>query len=706
MSWAPYFHPSGRYLIFASNKLGFSNFELYLVDAEGSREPVRVTTHDGFDGLPVFSPDGKKLAWTTTRTPQGASQIFLADWNDSAALAALDTVPARGLASGDSSAAPKPVETGSPKLSADITEEDLRAEVGYLASDELEGRLTGAPGARKAADYLAEQLRQAGVQPLGENGGFFQPFEFSSGATVITNQNVFQLLGSEGATRSLELGKDYRPLLFAANGVADGDIVFAGYGLSAPSTTGSGYDSYAGLNVSNKIVLVLRYVPEAVETKRRQELNRYSGLRYKALIARNRGARALLVVTGPNSPDPGELASSSHDASQAGSGIITVTVSGAVADKLFAGSGRTLKELQTALDSENPHAEGSLELTNSRVHIVSAVQPVRAADRNVLGWIPPVDGATNGELVLVGAHYDHLGHGETGSLQHKEEEGQIHNGADDNASGDAAVLEIAAVLARQRREKPETFRRGVVIALWSGEELGLIGSAYYTEHPAKPLSNTVACVNFDMVGRLRENKLTLNGTGSSTAWRKLLEKRNVAAGFSLQLLDDPFPPTDVTSFYPKGVPVISFFTGSHEEYHRPADKASTLNYEGLERVTKFAAGIVRDLVAAPDRPDYLKVERMDTGGSRETLRAYLGTIPDYAAEVNGVRLTGARSGSPADKAGVKTGDIIVEFAGQKIGNIYDYTYALDAVKIGQPVKIVVLRGPDRLELTVTPAARK
>jgi Zn-dependent M28 family amino/carboxypeptidase len=331
---------------------------------------------------------------------------------------------------------------------------------------------------------------------------------------------------------------------------------------------------------------------------------------------------------------------------------------------------------------------------------------VRAADRNVLGWLPPAGGSTNEEIVLIGAHYDHLGHGDTGSLQRKEEEGQIHNGADDNASGDAAVLEIAAALARQRREQPDSFRRGVVVALWSGEELGLIGSAYYTEHPAKPLGNTVACVNFDMVGRLRENKLTLNGTGSSTVWRKLLEKRNVAAGFNLQLLDDPFPPTDVTSFYPKGVPVISFFTGSHEEYHRPADKASTLNYEGLERVTKFAAGIVRDLVAAPERPDYLKVERNDTGGSRETLRAYLGTIPDYAAEVNGVKLTGARSGSPADKAGVKTGDIIVEFAGQKIGNIYDYTYALDAVKIGQPVKMVILRGSDRLELTVTPAARK
>lgn len=713
MSWAPYYHPSGRYIIFASNKLGFSNFELYLVDAEGTREPVRVTTHEGFDGLPVFSPDGRKLAWTSNRTPQGNSQIFLADWNDAAALDALQSAPARGTAPvvaaanpPASAAAPVAPKSSAP-LSAEISEADLRAEVAYLASDELEGRLTGTTGAQKAAEYLAEQLRLAGVQPLGESGGFFQPFEFSAGVNVLTNDNRLQLIAQDGTTNAAGLGRDYRPLSFTSNGTAEGDLVFAGYGLSVPPGNGPGYDSYAGLNVSNKIVLVLRYVPEAVDTRRRQELNRYAGLRYKALIARNRGARALLVVTGPTSPNAGELASFTYETGQSGSGIIAATVSGAVADRLLAGSGRTLKELQSALDNENPHAETGLALTNARVRLTTAVQHVKRADRNVIGWLPPTDGSTNGEIVLVGAHYDHLGHGETGGFARKDEEGQIHNGADDNASGSAAVLELAAAFAKQRREKPESFRRGVVFAFWSGEELGLIGSAQYTEHPVVPLTNTVAYVNFDMVGRLRDNKLTLNGIGSSTVWRKLLEKRNVAAGFNLQLLDDPFPPTDVTAFYPKGVPVLALFTGTHEEYHRPADKPATLNYDGLERVAKFAAGLVRDLVALPERPDYLKVERGDKGGSsRESLRAYLGTIPDYATEVNGVKLSGARGGSPADKAGIRTGDIIVEFAGQKIANIYDYTYALDAVKIGQPVKVVLQRGGARVEVTVVPEARK
>jgi hypothetical protein len=211
-----------------------------------------------------------------------------------------------------------------------------------------------------------------------------------------------------------------------------------------------------------------------------------------------------------------------------------------------------------------------------------------------------------------------------------------------------------------------------------------------------------------MVGRLRENNLLLQGLGSSSIWRKLLEKHNVAAGFNLTLQDDPYLPTDVTAFYPKGVPVLAFFTGSHEDYNRPSDDAETLNYDGMERVAKFARSIILDLVKNPERPDYLKVERAKPQpGDRETLRAYLGTIPDYAGQTSeGVKLSGVREGGPADKGGLQGGDVIVEFGGQKITNIYDYTFALDAVKIGVPVTIVVLRDGERVTLTVIPEARK
>ena len=706
MSWAPYYHPSGKYIIFTSNKLGFSNFELFIVDADGRHEPVRVTDTDGFDGLPVFSPDGRKLCWTSSRTSDAKSQLFLAEWNDEAALAALGAAPVRQ----DSRTNAGPIANAPVKpqqvLSVEIREADLRAEVAYLASDALEGRMTGSAGAQKASDYLAQYFTNLGLKPAGDQGTFFQQFEFTSGVRVVTNKNSFQISRPNVAQQAnrWSVGSDFSPLSFSANGAADGEVVFAGYGLVVPGKGGAGYNSYTGLDVSNKVVLALRYVPEAVEPKRRQELNRYAGLRYKALMARERGAKAIMFAAGPNSPNAGELVGMSFDSSLAGSGIIAMSISSNVVEALFAGTGKDLKSLQTALDSENPHAEGGFVLLNRRVQISAGVESIRKIDRNVLAYLPGA--GKSGEYVMTGAHYDHLGYGEVGAFERKGEEHKIHNGADDNASGVAAILEIAAELAGERARQPEKFPRGILFALWSGEELGLIGSSWFVEHPELPLTNAVAYVNFDMIGRLRENKLTLQGVGSSSIWRRLIEKRNVAAGFNLVLQDDPYLPTDTTPFYPRHLPVLSFFTGSHEDYHRPTDKADTLNYPGMERITKLARGLLIDLDEAAQRPDYLTVAQSESGAGRETLRAYLGTIPDYTAEVTGVKLSGVRAGSPADKAGLKGGDVLVEFGGQKIANIYDYTYALDACKIGQPVTIAILRGGQRLNLSVTPEARK
>ena len=269
-----------------------------------------------------------------------------------------------------------------------------------------------------------------------------------------------------------------------------------------------------------------------------------------------------------------------------------------------------------------------------------------------------------------------------------------------------SYLELATTLSEARQRSPEKFRRGIIFALWSGEELGLIGSTHFVNHPVVPLEKVAAYINFDMVGRLRDNKLILQGVGSSAVWTKLIEKRNIPIGFNLTLQDDPYLPTDVTAFYPKEVPVLSFFTGGHEDYNRPTDDPETLNYTGIERISAFAHGIVLDLISADERPGYVRVERSQSEeGGRDTLRAYLGTIPDYTTEGAGVKLSGVRAGGPADKAGLKGGDVIVEFGGQEIANIYDYTYALDAVKIGEPVEVVVLRDGKRVKLTVIPEAR-
>jgi len=700
MSWAPFYHPSGDYFIFTSNKLGFENFELFLVDAKGEHEPVRVTFTPGFDGLPVFSPDGKKLCWTSGRTSDGKAQLFIADWNDGAARGALGVSTKQCEARSNS---PK-AGISDPGYSAEITASDLRKEVEWLADEKRDGRMTGSAGAQETAKWLANYFRDAGLKSFAEN--YALPFQFNAGERVLPDKTALEISVADTKSPTVaKLDNDFRPLAFSENGESKSDVVFAGYGLVVPGEGAARYDSYAGLDVKDKIVLILRYVPEGVDQMRRAQLNRYSSLRYKTMLARERGAKGVLVVTGPNSPNAGQLLPLNNDNTTASSGIIAASISGSMADSLLAPGGKNLKDLQTALDQENPHAEGGFVLPKVKVKLACGVEHLKKTDADVVAYFPPSSGSD--EYVVVGAHYDHLGHGGTSSLERAGEENKIHPGADDNASGTAWMMELAASLAKEHSDHPEKFRRGVIFAAWSGEEIGIIGSAAFCEHPPVALNKIAAYVNADMVGRLRDNKLTMQGVGSSHAWRKLIEKRNVAAGFNVTLQDDPYLPTDVTSFYPKNIPVLNFFTGAHEDYHRPTDTAEKINYEGLERIAKFSQQIVLDLAQTAERPDLAKVERTtQDGGGRETLRAYLGTIPDYTTEVKGVKLSGVRTASPAEKAGLKGGDVIVEFAGQKIANIYDYTYALDAVKIGQPVQVVIERDGKQMTLSVTPEARK
>ena len=708
MSWAPYFHPTGAYVIFASNKLGFSNFELYLVDGRGRHQPVRVTTTDGFDGLPVFSPDGNRLCWTSNRNSQEASQLYLADWDHQAALEAISLAPRSHntpIPIFNSRTEDVPHAHDSP-TTAKIS---IQQRVEFLASDELEGRMTGSEGAKRAAEHIATQFTQLNLKPIGDEASYFQEFEFTAGRRIIAEENRFHITRQmHGAEQVMEFSveRDFQPLSFSRNGVVEGEVVFVGYGLTVPGELGEGYDAYAGLDVKDKIVVALRYVPEGVEPERRQQLNRYAGLRYKAMQAREQGAKAFLVVAGPNSPNAGKLIPLDFDSSLADSGILAASISDTVANALFIPSGKTLKDVQSGLDVENPHFLGQFPLPGVKIKIVVSVEKVKKTDQNVVALLSPPVLTDDTEYVIVGAHYDHIGYGEIGSLARKGEEGQIHNGADDNASGTAVVLELATTLSEAYQKQPERFRRGVIFALWSGEELGLIGSTHFVNHPVVSLDKVAAYINFDMVGRLRENKLILQGVGSSSVWTQLIEKRNIPIGFNLTLQEDPYLPTDVTAFYPKEVPVLSFFTGGHEDYNRPTDDAETLNFSGMERISDFANGIVLDLISADERPAYVRVERSQSEeGSRDTLRAYLGTIPDYTTEGTGVKLSGVRAGGPADKAGLKGGDVIVEFGGQEITNIYDYTYALDAARIGEPIEVVVLRDGKRVKLEVTPEAR-
>src|SRR5262249_13898516 len=364
---------------------------------------------------------------------------------------------------------------------------------------------------------------------------------------------------------------------------------------------------------------------------------------------------------------------------------------------------KKLEDVQTALDDANPHTAGfAIPNLTARVH--ANVIREKKTGHNAVAYLPATDAvtATAKPWVAIGAHYDHLGHGEAGNtLAQKDEVSNIHPGADDNASGTAAVLAVAATLAKEKRH------RHVLVALWSGEELGLIGSSAFTATPPVPLDQIAAYLTSDMVGRMQDSKLTVQATGTSPVWAKILEQANVAAGFDLVAQEDPYQPTDVATFNSAGVPSLAFFTGTHADYHKPSDTADKIDYEDLDRVVDFPAAILSTIDQTDTPPQFTKVEQqMQSGAGRAGVRVFTGTIPDYSTDAKGLLLGGVIGGGPAEQAGLQKGDIIVEIAGQTIANIYDYTYALDVLKIGHPAKVVYLRGGERRETTLTPAARK
>jgi hypothetical protein len=579
--------------------------------------------------------------------------------------------------------------------------DQVQQHVEYLTSDQLDGRLTGTAGERLAGDYLVGELEQLGAEPLPGRKSFELPFEFTSGSS---DAGSTIKIGHPAGERGWTGGEKIQALSFSDSGTVTGPVVFAGYGIVVPKGQETYYDSYTGLDVEDKVVVVLRYTPEDADKETRAALARFSGLRHKALQARERGAKALVVVTGPRSPNAGETVPMSFDSAIAGSGIVAASIGGEVAEALFELAGdKTLEQTQKSLDDANPHITG-FDLPDLEITLNVKVDREKRTGHNIVGVLP---GKAVGEVeklyVVLGAHYDHLGRGRSGgnSLARKDEVGGIHHGADDNASGVAAVLTAAAQLAKMDRQ------RDVVLAFWSGEELGALGSHDFLASEVVDPEQIAAYVNLDMVGRVRNNKLVLQAAGTSSVWPRLIEQSNIPIGLDLQTRDDPYLPTDTLNFVQAGIPTLDLFTGSHEEYHRPADRAETINYEDLERVARFGALVTYKTTNLETAPDFIEVERdPQAGGGREGARIYTGTIPDYTAEVEGLRLSGVIGGGPAEEAGLQEGDIIVELAGQSITNVYDYMYALEALEIGEAVKVLFLREGNRQETTITPRSRE
>ncbi|QDV19019.1 Aminopeptidase YwaD precursor [Gimesia panareensis] len=618
----------------------------------------------------------------------------------------------------------------------------------YLASDELEGRGVDTRGINLAADYIVKEFKAAGLDVTTVEEGAFQKFTINTGSKL-GPANEIQLAGPDGKTIPLVYDKDFRSCSFGGSGKFDAEVVFCGYGIDAKDAK---YNDYANVDVKDKVVIIMRRTPQQGEKDSpfagAHGISRYAALRYKVSTAFGKGAKAILFVndyysTQENKKEAKDLeqdaieelitatenwekASADKrenadvnlkkallDVQQArkklkearfdrlmefgyaGSGdgrsipIAHITIE--KCNELFKDAGKpTLQELEGKIDEQlKPE---SFELPQWKAKGEISVKQIRTEVKNIIGVLEG-KGPHADETIVIGAHYDHVGYGGEGSLAPGSTD--VHNGADDNASGTVALIELARKLAARKEPLP---RRLVFIA-FTGEERGLIGSAHYVKNPIFDLKNTVAMLNMDMVGRLTDDKLTVFGTGTAPRWKKLVEETAKDYDFKLSLKPEGFGPSDHSSFYGKQIPVLHLFTGTHSDYHRPSDDWDKINIPGMERIVSFLEEIAIATAENPERPQYVKIER-PAPTMRSGNRPYFGSIPDFGGEGPGYHISGASPGSPADKAGLKAGDAIIKMGKTKIDGLDDFDLALRMFSPGDEVDVTVLREGKRVKLTV------
>jgi hypothetical protein len=575
----------------------------------------------------------------------------------------------------------------------------LQQHVSYLASDALDGRRTGTAGANDAARYIAGEFARLGLRPASSGPAtrrgsqvmarYLQSFPYVSSVELGAG-NVLNFLGQTGSAgvQILRPGVAWMPLGFGSNGKVDGSLVFAGFGITASEHD---YDDYAGLNAKDKVAIVLQGTPDGDNPH--GKFARYEEIRWKAIAARTAGAKALIVVGRENDFKNERLARLSYDHTGGEAGIPVAVISRAAVDLIFG----TANDWQTIAKEKS---QATKQPVTGQVFLMSDVIRKEAPAYNVVGVLEGSDRLLKNETIVIGAHYDHLGRGGSGSLAQRS--GEIHHGADDNASGTAGLLELARLFTSQR-PRP---KRTIVFAAFGGEEEGLLGSNYYVNHAVMPLANTVAMINMDMIGRMKDRKLVIGGVGTAKEWRDIITKGTAdsARSFALTLNEDGYGPSDHSSFYGKQVPVLFFWTGTHVDYHKPTDTWEKINYADQARVLDLVAYIVREVDSADKRVTYQTAKTEPTprtGG----FRVYLGTIPNYAESDDGLLIDGVRDDSPAAKAGLKAGDRIVKIGTRDIKNVYDYTYALGEMKGGEEYVIEVVRGKDRLSLKIKPIQR-
>jgi hypothetical protein len=543
----------------------------------------------------------------------------------------------------------------------EITDDSLFKHIRILSHDSLEGREVGEPGEWKAAQYISGVFESTGLEPKGGNGSFLQTFEFTKRVDFGQN-NRLTVNGVE-----LLINEEFKPMLQSASTSFEfSGIVSVNFGITVDSSQGQ-YDDYEGLDVSGKAVLVKRFHPDSTVNPH-IDFKKYDTFNDKINNAISKGAAAVFFYTPPDQDD---------------------TIPG------FGGARVTPKEIPVVLLRKKGLEKLGLDLSDPKLMSVSGqTELIRTRDTgyNVIGYVP----AKSDTTIIIGAHFDHLGWGAEGS-RYTGTEKMIHNGADDNASGTSAAIELARYFASRKND----LKHSLLFCAFSGEEAGLLGSNYFSKNMTINPHTVLLMINFDMIGRLKEQESGLAIFGVGTA--KELEEyfRGVDTTKLKFVMKEPGTgPSDHTSFYNQNIPVLHFFTGAHKDYHMPSDDAEFIDVGGINKVADFASATIEHFDKLEKPLAFQKTVDPNAGRMGSSFSVSLGVMPDYIAEVKGMRIDGVSANRPAERAGIKAGDIVIEMGGKPINDIYDYMGCLSKYRLHDTTQVVVQRGEQTLTLTV------
>jgi hypothetical protein len=561
----------------------------------------------------------------------------------------------------------------------DITTTELDNHIHYLASDSLKGRYPGTEESKIAADYIKYNFVKGGLELLGDNG--FQKFEVVTAITAGEN-NAMTFGEKEGV-----LHTDFTPFSYTKNVSLNAEVVFVGYGFSI-DTKEIKWNDYAGIDVKDKWVLILMGDPEADDID--SPFAKYAGERDKVITAKDNGAAGVLFVNGPEFDKGDKLIGLNFDKTRSNAGIAVVHIKRKFADAFLENT--TVENLEKQLNKK--HVSVSFD-SGKTLSATTDVQQKKVETKNVLAFIEGNE--FKDEIIVLGAHWDHLGFGGPSSGSRMPDTVAVHYGADDNASGVAGIIEIAEKLAHEKNLK-----RSVLVMAFGAEEMGLLGSNYFAENPLFELKQLKAMVNMDMIGRLKEDhSLMIGGTGTSPEAEDLLNRLNTDSTFAISMQSEGFGPSDHAAFYAKDIPVFFLSSGAHDEYHTPFDHPDNINIDGAKSIADYTYTLMLNLINRNENLTFQEAGPKKRASGSRRYKVTLGIMPNFTStENNGLGVDGVTKGGPADGAGMKKGDRIIAINGMPVSNIYEYMSRLNKLETGTTATVDVIRNDEKVVLLV------